>query len=81
MNRRRVLGAGLAALLAPAAARAQMPAYTWDDGSVPFVVTPMEVVATLRALGGAESRVESQPVVDEGVVFQLPRLAAADPRE
>ncbi len=33
-----------------------------------------EVVARLRALGGPASRVESQPVVDEGVVFQLPRL-------
>jgi 4-hydroxy-3-methylbut-2-enyl diphosphate reductase len=40
-----------------------------------------EVVAKLRALGGAESRVESQPVVDEGVVFQLPRLDAADARK
>jgi len=37
-----------------------------------------EVVARLRALGGAESRVESQPLVDEGVVFQLPRLDPAD---
>lgn len=50
MNRRRLLGAGLAALLGPAAARAQMPAYTWDDGSVPFVVTPMEVVARMLQL-------------------------------
>jgi 4-hydroxy-3-methylbut-2-enyl diphosphate reductase len=40
-----------------------------------------EVVAKLRALGGPETRVESQPIVDEGVVFQLPRLAAADARE
>lgn len=50
MNRRRLLGAGLAALLGPAAARAQMPAYTWDDGSVPFVVTPMEVVSRMLQL-------------------------------
>ena len=50
MNRRRLLGAGLAALLGPVAARAQMPAYTWDDGSVPFVVTPMEVVARMLQL-------------------------------
>ncbi|MBM3354135.1 MAG: methyltransferase domain-containing protein [Betaproteobacteria bacterium] len=50
MNRRRLLGAGLAALLGPAAARAQMPAYAWDDGSVPFVVTPMEVVARMLQL-------------------------------
>jgi 4-hydroxy-3-methylbut-2-enyl diphosphate reductase len=40
-----------------------------------------EVVARLRALGGAESRVESQPVVDEGVVFQLPKLEPAAARE
>jgi 4-hydroxy-3-methylbut-2-enyl diphosphate reductase len=39
-----------------------------------------EVVARLRALGGPESRVESQPVVDEGVVFQLPRLDATEAR-
>ncbi|MGQ0510115.1 MAG: SAM-dependent methyltransferase [Betaproteobacteria bacterium] len=50
MNRRRLLGAGLAALLGPVAARAQMPAYTWDDGSVPFVVTPMEVVSRMLQL-------------------------------
>ena len=50
MNRRRLLGAGLAVLLGPAAARAQMPAYTWDDGSVPFVVTPMEVVSRMLQL-------------------------------
>lgn len=52
MNRRRLLGAGLAALLGPVSARAQMPAYTWDDGSVPFVVTPMEVVARMLQLAG-----------------------------
>ncbi|HEU4427807.1 MAG TPA: 4-hydroxy-3-methylbut-2-enyl diphosphate reductase, partial [Myxococcota bacterium] len=34
-----------------------------------------EVVARLRALGGPDTRVESQPIVDEGVVFQLPKLA------
>jgi 4-hydroxy-3-methylbut-2-enyl diphosphate reductase len=39
-----------------------------------------EVVARLRALGGPESRVESQPVVDEGVVFQLPKLDAPEAR-
>jgi len=39
-----------------------------------------EVVARLRALGGPESRVESQPVVDEGVVFQLPKLDATEAR-
>ncbi len=50
MNRRRLLGTGLAVLLGPAAARAQMPAYTWDDGSVPFVVTPMEVVSRMLQL-------------------------------
>ena len=40
-----------------------------------------DVVARLRALGGAESRIESQPIVDEGVVFQLPKLDAADARK
>jgi 4-hydroxy-3-methylbut-2-enyl diphosphate reductase len=35
-----------------------------------------DVIAKLRALGGPASRVESQPVVDEGVVFQLPKLDA-----
>jgi 4-hydroxy-3-methylbut-2-enyl diphosphate reductase len=38
-----------------------------------------EVVARLRVLGGPASRVESQPRVDEGVVFQLPRLDAGEP--
>ncbi len=40
-----------------------------------------EVVAKLRALAGADGRVESQPVVDEGVVFQLPKLDAAEARK
>lgn len=40
-----------------------------------------EVVARLRALGGESSRVESQPVVDEGVVFQLPKFDALGARE
>jgi 4-hydroxy-3-methylbut-2-enyl diphosphate reductase len=40
-----------------------------------------EVVAKLRALGGSESRVESRPIVDEGVVFQLPKLDAAEARK
>jgi hypothetical protein len=36
-------------------------------------------VARLRALGGAGTRVDSLPRVDEGVVFQLPaELRAAD---
>jgi 4-hydroxy-3-methylbut-2-enyl diphosphate reductase len=39
-----------------------------------------EVVARLLALGGEGSRVDSQPIVDEGVVFQLPRLDAARAR-
>jgi 4-hydroxy-3-methylbut-2-enyl diphosphate reductase len=39
-----------------------------------------EVVARLRALGGPACRVESQPIVDEGVVFQLPKLDAAEAR-
>jgi 4-hydroxy-3-methylbut-2-enyl diphosphate reductase len=40
-----------------------------------------EVVARLRALGGESSRVESQPVVDEGVVFQLPKFDAPGARK
>ncbi len=40
-----------------------------------------EVVARLRALGGENSRVESQPVVDEGVVFQLPKFDTLGARE
>jgi 4-hydroxy-3-methylbut-2-enyl diphosphate reductase len=35
------------------------------------------VVARLRELGGPNSRVESQPIVDEGVAFQLPKLDPA----
>ena len=38
-----------------------------------------EVVARLRELGGAGTRVESLPLVDEGVVFQVPaELRTAD---
>jgi 4-hydroxy-3-methylbut-2-enyl diphosphate reductase len=40
-----------------------------------------DVVAKLRELGGPSARVESQPIVDEGVVFQLPRLDAAEARK
>jgi len=40
-----------------------------------------DVVAKLRELGGTGSRVESQPIVDEGVVFQVPRLDAAEARK
>ncbi|MBS1104689.1 MAG: ispH [Deltaproteobacteria bacterium] len=45
-----------------------------------------EVVARLRELGGAETRVESLPLVDEGVVFQVPAelrqfTSSADCRE
>ncbi|MBM4383442.1 MAG: 4-hydroxy-3-methylbut-2-enyl diphosphate reductase [Deltaproteobacteria bacterium] len=40
-----------------------------------------DVVAKLRELGGVHARVESQPIVDEGVVFQLPRLDAAEARK
>jgi 4-hydroxy-3-methylbut-2-enyl diphosphate reductase len=39
-----------------------------------------EVVAKLCALGGPGSHVESQPIVDEGVVFQLPKLDTAEAR-
>ena len=31
-----------------------------------------QVVARLRAIGGAETTLESMPTIDEGVVFQLP---------
>ena len=40
-----------------------------------------EVVARLRELGGADTRVDSQPIVDEGVVFQLPRLEPTEARK
>jgi SAM-dependent methyltransferase len=43
MKRRSLLAAGVAFLLAPGA-RAQTPAFAWDDGSIPFVVTPLEIV-------------------------------------
>ena len=79
--------AGVAAHLVQSAADVQ-PA--WLEGVASVGVTAgasapesivQEVVARLRALGGAGSRVESQPVVDEGVVFQLPRLDAASARK
>ncbi len=79
--------AGVAAHLVQSAADVQ-PA--WLAGVASVGVTAgasapesivQEVVARLRALGGAGSRVESQPVVDEGVVFQLPRLDAASARK
>ena len=34
-----------------AAARAQMPPFAWDDGTVPYVNTPMEVVERMLILG------------------------------
>jgi 4-hydroxy-3-methylbut-2-enyl diphosphate reductase len=40
-----------------------------------------DVVAKLREFGGPNARVESQPIVDEGVVFQLPRLDDAEARK
>jgi 4-hydroxy-3-methylbut-2-enyl diphosphate reductase len=40
-----------------------------------------EVVARLRELGGAGTRVESQPIVDEGVVFQLPKQGPPEARK
>jgi SAM-dependent methyltransferase len=42
--KRRALLLGALALPWGAQLRAQMPAYTWDDGTVPFVVTPMPLV-------------------------------------
>ena len=42
MHRRRVLAA--LALLCALPGRAQTPAFSWDDGSIPFVVTPPEIV-------------------------------------
>jgi SAM-dependent methyltransferase len=38
-------------LLLPLAARAQMPPFAWDDGTVPYVTTPMEVVERMMILG------------------------------
>jgi 4-hydroxy-3-methylbut-2-enyl diphosphate reductase len=40
-----------------------------------------EVVARLRALAGDDARIESQPLVDEGVVFQLPKLESGEARK
>jgi 4-hydroxy-3-methylbut-2-en-1-yl diphosphate reductase len=37
-----------------------------------------QVVARLREIGGAETRIDSLPRVDEGVVFQLPAELRAD---
>jgi 4-hydroxy-3-methylbut-2-enyl diphosphate reductase len=40
-----------------------------------------EVVDRLRTLAGRDAQVESQPPVDEGVVFQLPKLEAGEARK
>src|SRR5690349_9031770 len=37
--------------LIPLAATAQMPPFAWDDGTVPYVNTPMEVVERMLVLG------------------------------
>ncbi len=42
-------------LLAPLAARAQMPPFAWDDGTVPYVTTPMEVVERMMILGAVKA--------------------------
>jgi SAM-dependent methyltransferase len=38
-------------MLVAAAARAQMPPFAWDDGTVPYVNTPMEVVERMLVIG------------------------------
>jgi SAM-dependent methyltransferase len=38
-------------LLSAVGARAQMPPFAWDDGTVPYVNTPMEVVERMLVLG------------------------------
>jgi SAM-dependent methyltransferase len=43
------LGFGFLVLALPA--RAQMPPFAWDDGTVPYVNTPMEVVERMLILG------------------------------
>jgi SAM-dependent methyltransferase len=42
----------LCSLLLALPARAQMPPFAWDDGTVPYVTTPMEVVERMMILGG-----------------------------
>src|SRR5574338_145277 len=41
----------LCCLLLASPARAQMPPFAWDDGTVPYVNTPMEVVERMLILG------------------------------
>jgi SAM-dependent methyltransferase len=40
-----------------------MPAFAWDDGTVPYVTTPMEVVERMMILGGVK---EGDRVIDLG---------------
>jgi SAM-dependent methyltransferase len=42
-------------MLLPLGAQAQMPPFTWDDGTVPYVNTPMEVVERMLILGGVKA--------------------------
>ncbi|MGQ0544251.1 MAG: SAM-dependent methyltransferase [Betaproteobacteria bacterium] len=39
------------ALLAVPASHAQQPPWSWDDGTVPYVVTPMEIVERMMRMG------------------------------
>ena len=44
-------------------ARAQMPPFAWDDGTVPYVTTPTEVVERMMIIGGVK---HGDRVVDLG---------------
>ena len=45
----------LCALVLALPARAQMPPFAWDDGTVPYVTTPMEVVERMMILGNIKA--------------------------
>jgi SAM-dependent methyltransferase len=53
----------LLSFLFGAPAWAQMPPFAWDDGTVPYVNTPMEVVERMLVIGGVQA---GDSVVDLG---------------
>jgi SAM-dependent methyltransferase len=50
-------------MLVPLASAAQMPPFAWDDGTVPYVNTPMEVVERMLVLGQVKA---GDKVIDLG---------------
>lgn len=81
MKRRRLLAAALAAgpaALLAAAARGQTPAFAWDDGSVPFVATPMEIVQRMLRMAevGREDYVIDLGSGDGRIVIEAAKLGA-----